>query len=106
MIEVIIIELFPSWMRYSKESLPMTPNHSCQLHWQILWRPLLHQMTAALSMLRLTFNLHHSYLTIIIIYSHSQDLEITNNILKDTIDFLRNGVHNQLLDRINTVCFL
>jgi hypothetical protein len=33
---------------------------------------------------------------------YAQDLEITNNILKDTIDFLRNGVHNQLLDRINT----
>ena len=83
----------------------MTPNHSCQLHWQILWRLLLHQMTAALSMLRLIFNLHHSYITNIFPLS-LQDLEITNDILKDTIDFLRNGVHNKLLDEINTVCFL
>jgi hypothetical protein len=33
---------------------------------------------------------------------YAQDLEITNDILKDTIDFLRNGVHNKLLDEINT----
>lgn len=32
-----------------------------------------------------------------------QDLEITNDILKETIDFLRSGVKMNLLDQLNTV---
>ena len=54
---------------------------------------------------QVNIHLHHSYITNIFPLS-LQDLEITNDILKDTIDFLRNGVHNKLLDEINTVCFL
>ena len=36
-------------------------------------------------------------------YIYIQDLETTNEILKDTIEFLRSGVQNNLLDRLNTV---
>jgi uncharacterized FlaG/YvyC family protein len=33
---------------------------------------------------------------------YAQDLETTNEILKDTIEFLRSGVESNLLDRLNT----